>query len=342
MTMKLKSKLSVFYKCLSYKLFKIRTPLLVSLSVTGRCNLKCPYCYINVYNREPVEMSFEELCRIIDEFYSMGTRIFFLQGGEPMLRKDIVDIVRYIKAKDCYCSISTNGTISKYIPSLSGLVDHLEISLDGPREVNDKSRGKGVYEKILQTAGIAVEQGIKFHFHTVLNVHNYEEESIKHVSDLAKKYKAYMTACFATPSGYDNNQEFISQVTFDKIKDGYRLLMKLKKEGCAIGNSQNALDHALKWPIAHTEVGFKHNLPSSYDWQCLHGRLTAWLDHEGWLYPCTRAFGREDFRENIYEIGVREAWRKLSRLECVDCGTSSDLTYLFSLRLENLLKIKKY
>ena len=340
--MKLKSKFFVFNKCLSHKLFKIRTPLLVSLSVTGRCNLRCPYCYINVYNRDPVEMSFEELCKVIDEFYNLGTRIFFLQGGEPMVRKDIVDIVRYIKDKDCYCSISTNGTISKYIASLGNLVDHLEISLDGPSEVNDKSRGKGVYDKVVRAARMAMENRIKFHFHTVLNMYNFDVENIKHVADLAKEYKAYVTACFATPSGYENNREFISQVSFDKVKEGYRALIRLKKEGYVIGNSLNALNHALNWPISHTEVGFKSNLPASYDWQCLHGRLTAWLDHEGWLYPCTRAFGREDFRENIHESGVREAWAKLSRLDCVDCGTSSDLTYLFSLRLENLLKIKKY
>lgn len=335
------AKFHTLSKCLRYKLRRVRTPLLVSLSVTGRCNLRCPYCYINVYSREPSEMSFEMLCRHIDDFYRLGARIFFVQGGEPMLRKDIVDVVRYIKAKDCYCSMSTNGTIHKPIPALQCL-DHLELSLDGPPEVNDKTRGQGVFKKTIEAAKIAREHGIRFHFHSVLNIHNMEENHIKHVANLAKEYGTYMTACFATASGYNNNQEFISAVTDEKVKEGYRLLIRLKKGGFPINNSFHALNHALSWPVSYNEIGFQGNLPSGYKIRCLHGRLTVWLDHEGWLYPCTVAFGREDLRENVNQDGVAGAWERLSKLECLDCGIASDITFLFGLRFENLLRIKDY
>jgi MoaA/NifB/PqqE/SkfB family radical SAM enzyme len=335
------NKFFVFNKCLRYKFFKERIPLLVSLSVTGRCNLKCPYCYINASGRKPTESTLKTLCGYIDDFYSLGTRIFFLQGGEPLLRNDIVELASYIKAKGCYCSITTNGTIHKPIPELT-MLDHLEFSLDGPPEVNDKTRGKGVFEKTVQAAKVAKKFGITFHFHTVLNVHNITEKDVKYVANLAKKFDTYMTACFATASGFENNQKFISAVSDKKIKKGYRMLIRLKKQGYPIYNSFHALNHALDWPISHNEIGFEDNLPSDYKMQCVHGRLAAWLDHEGWLYPCTLAFGREGFRENINRYGIKGAWKRLAKLKCKDCGIASDIPYLFGLKLENLLKIKKY
>lgn len=341
--MSLLDKISIGTSCLKYKLFGERTPLLVSLSVTGRCTLKCPYCYINVYNREPVDISFETLCKHIDDFFDMGTRIFFVQGGEPMVRKDIVDLVRYIKKKGCYVSISTNGTISEHIPKLKGLVDHIEFSLDGTPEINDKSRGKGTYEKIIKSAKIAKENNIALHFHSVLNIHNAEEDQIKFVASLAKEYGTFFTACFATSSGYENNQAFIGMVPDEKQKDIYRLLIRMKKEGYPVGITDYALNHALNWPINYNEIGFSHNLPKNYKNRCSHGRLTAWFDHEGWLYPCTLAFGREEFMENVNELGVREAWKRLKKLKCVDCGVASDITSLFDLRFESIINaFKKY
>lgn len=341
--MSLLGKVPIGISCLKYKLFKTRTPLLVSLSVTGRCNLKCPYCYINVYNREPVDLSFEKLCKYIDDFYELGTRIFFLQGGEPMVRKDIVDLVGYIKKKGCYASISTNGTISEHIVKLKGLIDHIEFSLDGPPEVTDRSRGKGVYDKVIHSANVAKENGIKFHLHSVLNIYNCEEEQIKAMARLATGYGTYFTACFATSSGYENNQEFIGMIPDDKQKEIYRLLIRLKKEGYPVGVTDYALNHALNWPIRHNEIGFSDNLPKDYRNRCSHGRLTAWFDHEGWLYPCTLAFGREEFRENVNELGIKEAWRRLEKLKCVDCGVASDITSLFDLKLESIINaFKKY
>lgn len=343
--MSLSNKITTGLIAFQYKCFKKRAPLLVSLSVTGRCNLKCPYCYINVYSREPIEPSLETISKYVDEFCSLGTKIFLLQGGEPMIRKDIVDLVRYIKNKDCYVYISTNGTISKPIMELEGLIDHIEFSIDGPPEINDKTRGVGIFNRTIHAAKIAKENGIKFHFHSVLNIYNIGEEHIKFMANLAKEYGTYFTACFASSSGYDNNQKFIHQVPDEKQKEIYRLLIKMKKEGYPIGASYYALNHALNWPIKYNEIGFKDNLPSSYKERCTHGRLTVWFDHEGWLYPCTLAFGREEFRENVNELGIKEAWKRLAKLECIDCGIATDITSIFNLRLESIMDIlfhKKY
>jgi MoaA/NifB/PqqE/SkfB family radical SAM enzyme len=289
-----------------------------------------------------MEMSLEDLRRHIDNFYLLGTRIFFLQGGEPFLRKDIGDLVAYIKSKGCYCSISTNGTIHSRLYDVRG-VDHIEFSLDGPPGINDKTRGVGAFEKTLQAASIAKQCGYAYHFHSVLNVHNMAEENVRYVARLAQDRGTYMTACFAMASGFDNNRSFIGEVEDALIKEGYRMLLRLQREGLPIHNSRLALEHALHWPLPYGEIGYEANLGGlGYKERCIHGRLTAWLDHDGWLYPCTIAFGREHLRTKIEDGGVRAAWDRLAGLTCVDCGIASDLTYLFGLRIENLLKIKDY
>lgn len=338
----LEQKIKMGVTALKYKCFGTKTPLLVSLSITGKCNLHCPYCYINIYKRKMTEPTLTELKKQIDNFYKLGTRIFFLQGGEPMIRKDIVELTKYVKSKGCYVSITSNGTINHFIPKLKGIVDHIEFSLDGPPEVNDKTRGPGVFNRTLESARIAQENGIKFHFHCVLNKYNSSKKQLLFLSNLATNMNTFFTACFATSSGFDNNPEFIGEVLDDTQKKVYRLLIKMKEEGHPLGVSNFALKHALNWPLKYSQIGDKTNLPKGYKQQCVHGRLAAWVDHDGWIYPCTRAFGREEYRENIKKLGVKNAWEKLSsKISCVDCGVASDITSIFNFNLESVLDVLK-
>jgi len=334
------NKVKMGLTALRYKCFNTKVPLLVSISITGKCNLRCPYCYINISKRKMTEPSFSELCQQIDDFYRLGTRIFFLQGGEPMIRNDIVDLVRHIKQKNCYVSITSNGTIDRHIPKLKNLIDHIEFSLDGPPDVNDKTRGPGVFDKTVQSAKIAKKHGIKFHFHCVLNKYNSDSQQILFISKLAKKMGTFFTACFATSSGFDNNPDFINEIPDKKQKEIYQFLLKIKAEGHPLGVSNFALRHALNWPLKYFQIGDKKNLPSNYKSRCVHGRLAAWVDHDGWLYPCTRAFGRSDFRENIKNQSIDKAWKKLSsKLKCLDCGVASDISSIFNFTPESIIDV---
>lgn len=146
-------------------------PLLVNLEITKRCNLKCIHCdirkthetYSDIINKE---FSTSEVKEIIDSLKSFGTKYISISGGEPFLRKDIFELIEYIKNTGMGLHISTNGLlitkeVAKRINDLG--LNTVSISLDAVSpELHDEIRGvKGSFEK-------AVE-GIK-------NLVNYEDK----------------------------------------------------------------------------------------------------------------------------------------------------------------------
>src|SRR3989338_7667582 len=88
-----------------------RTPLVVVLNVTFRCNLRCGYCYGQYFGRKDKDFTTEELLGLIDDLGKMGTRSITLGGGEPLMRDDIEKIVKQIKSMGIECGFNTNGLL---------------------------------------------------------------------------------------------------------------------------------------------------------------------------------------------------------------------------------------
>ena len=81
----------------------------INLRVTARCNEECVFCYRGKLS-EP-ELSTEEIKLVIDMLYGQGFKGLRISGGEPLLRKDIVDIVRYAAEKEFVTQLATNGNM---------------------------------------------------------------------------------------------------------------------------------------------------------------------------------------------------------------------------------------
>jgi len=141
-------------------------PLLVNLEITKRCNLRCIHCdirktpetYNDIINKE---FSTSEVKEIIDSLKSLGTKYISISGGEPFLRKDIFELIDYIKNAGMGLHISTNGLliteeVAKRIND-SGL-NTVSISLDAASpELHDEIRGvKGSFEKAVEAIKILV------------------------------------------------------------------------------------------------------------------------------------------------------------------------------------------
>ena len=60
-----------------------------------RCNLHCSHCYSASVDKDfPGELSFAQICSVMDDLHAFGVRALILSGGEPLLRPDIFDIAR--------------------------------------------------------------------------------------------------------------------------------------------------------------------------------------------------------------------------------------------------------
>lgn len=130
---------------------KSLVPLRYFFELTYRCNLQCPYCYVGE-DRNKEELSTQDWFNIIDQipFYSFVT----LVGGEPLIRKDFIDILMKTSRKTMgKLNVVSNGIlindeiIDAFIKSKMML---LSVSLDGYGKNHDINRAKdGIWEKIM-------------------------------------------------------------------------------------------------------------------------------------------------------------------------------------------------
>lgn len=128
----------------------VSIPWLVLVDPTSACNLKCTGCWSAEYGHL-IQLSYEDLDRIVTEGEELGIHAWLMTGGEPLIRK--ADILKLAEAHP-YSSfhIFTNGTLiddafCEEVVRLGNIAP--SISLEGFEEVNDLRRGKGVFQKVM-------------------------------------------------------------------------------------------------------------------------------------------------------------------------------------------------
>jgi len=99
------------------------------------------------------DLSFEQIRHMLEDARDLGCEWLDLTGGEPLMRKDILDIIASATSLGLKVSMCTNGTlIDEHTAERlleAGLVT-VVVSLEGPRELNDALRGGGNYEKTMR------------------------------------------------------------------------------------------------------------------------------------------------------------------------------------------------
>ena len=149
-------------------------------NMTRRCNLKCVHCYAQALEQEGTdEISTEQGKAIIDDLSSFGAPVMLFSGGEPLVRKDLVELAHYATGKGMRAVISTNGTLitkakAKELKEVG--LSYVGISLDGGEEVHDKFRAvPGSFKKALQGIENCQAEGLKVGLRFTINKRNVQE-----------------------------------------------------------------------------------------------------------------------------------------------------------------------
>ncbi len=125
------------------------------LHVTDRCNLHCLGCYSFVDSRnEKKDLSTNDFFYILLSLREAGIKKLVISGGEPFLRRDLGEILRYGK-EVCniqYITVITNGTLdfSLYESSIP-YMDEINVSVDGFNKDTEFIRDKGIMPKVIET-----------------------------------------------------------------------------------------------------------------------------------------------------------------------------------------------
>ena len=167
-------------------------PFLIA-SITSKCNLHCAGCYSRcnhaTVDAEPVsQLTSREWFRIFDEADDLGISFILLAGGEPMLRRDIIEAAG--KKPGILFPIFTNGTFmdKRYFELFDQCRNLIPImSIEGEKEITDARRGAGIYDRLIANMDELHRRGLIFGASVTVTTQNIREVSsdafLKKLSD---------------------------------------------------------------------------------------------------------------------------------------------------------------
>lgn len=143
--------------------YNCNIPWLILFDPTSACNLHCVGCWSGTYGHKN-NMTFEDMDKIVTEGKALGTYLYFMTGGEPMVRwKDIKRLAE--KHSECEFAMFSNSTlinedVCKDVVRL-GNVTYL-LSIEGSPDTNDARRGEGHYAAVMNAMDLFKKYGIVF------------------------------------------------------------------------------------------------------------------------------------------------------------------------------------
>jgi MoaA/NifB/PqqE/SkfB family radical SAM enzyme len=318
-------KIKALGSLIKVRLFRNNTPLAVRFQLTNRCTLRCQYC--TLWKTQKEDLSTEQIVKIIGDLGTLGTKRISLSGGEPLLRKDIEEIVDACWQNRIYPEMNSNGTLVPQKQKIIEKLDFLKLSLDGPEDIHDSIRGKGSYRQVIAAAEIAYEGGVRFGFACTLTQHNLS--GISHVLEMAKQFGTI--AAFQPFKKMYKECEDIEHLTpgknaFQKV---IRYLIEEKQKGNKhIRNSERALKHIYHWPEYEQLT-------------CWAGKIFCIIDVNGDVIPCDR-MDEPVTAINCLSCGVSEAIKDMPTIKCRGCGFCGalELNYLMNYRFDILASLK--
>ncbi|NDY94287.1 GTP 3',8-cyclase MoaA [Wenzhouxiangella limi] len=296
------------------------------ISVMDRCNFRCPYCMPeDKYDRhfqflhKSERLSFAEIVRLSRLFVERGVTKLRLTGGEPLLRRDLVDLVGELSLIDGVedLALTTNGImLPQHAAALKAAgLDRVTVSFDSldPDIFRMLSGGRGSPEQVLDGIDAAVEAGLTpVKINTVIQrgvndetVHNLLERF--RGTGVVVRFIEFMDV--GTLNDWDENQLVPSAELLERIEQRWPMEP-------LDANYRGEVAQRYRYADGQGEIGFISSVTQPFCGDCTRARLSS----EGSLYTCLFANKGTDLRGPLRE-GVDDAtlgqiidgiWRKRS------------------------------
>jgi len=284
------------------------------LKVTNRCNLACPYCYAESGNTPLVKenLGVEDVDRILAEASGLGLEKIVITGGEPFLHKDIIEILKTAKSYGAVQAL-TNGTVfnEEVFTEAVKHVDIMQFSIDSHRsDVNERTRGRGSFEKTLETVKFVSELDFKNIVFSMTptpdNMENIVEMIDFSIKNGARRLhiNRYCPAGRATRYGDFDVEKFYEQI--DKAYGHFsRLFMNARRSSKPLDFS---IDVAGDFSLSIFRKNKKFNCG-------LKSTLLS-IEANGDVYPCSALHVPEMLLGNIHRESLEEIYKKESSVCC--------------------------
>lgn len=247
------------------------------ISITDRCNLRCVYCMpeegIDCLKHEEI-LSFEEIYRIVKAASTLGVKKIKLTGGEPLVRRNMVELVRLLKekAKMEQVTLTTNGVL---LPAMAHSlkkagITAINISLDTLDEeqftaITRRNRLKDV----LDGMKACIQEGIPVKINCV-PVREFNDDQLMDIARLAKDYPVSVRFIEMMPIGYGKEHAPISN---DEILERLEQTFgKATKSSKVYGNGPAVY---YEFPNFKKGIGFISAISHEFCSTCNRVRLTS-------------------------------------------------------------------
>jgi radical SAM protein with 4Fe4S-binding SPASM domain len=271
-------------------------PETVFWDITARCNLRCSHCYYTDESAAMKELSTNEIRRGIDELAAFGVANLVVSGGEPMLRKDALEIVSH--AAGCSfadVSLVTNGTLidNHAATTLKKTGVSVQVSIDGDTApLHDAIRGReGAFDSAVNGIKLLQEEGVPVSVCTVASTMNVDKipAIIALMQELhvdAHRVQGIM------PMGRGRSNEKQLRLTPTRMK---RLSQFLESQSVPVASYTFTLKDPPSDPVCFDESG-----------ACAAATSCCSINPEGNVVPCTHFWGIR--ADNLRHYSFRWIW----------------------------------
>lgn len=241
------------------------------IEVVNYCNLKCAHCYGVFEKRKTI--SLEDFQTYVKQLYELGVTRLTISGGEPMLLGNALipylEVARAEKMR--HVTIVSNGTIDSVDYSrILTLADRFQISIDGDKDVHDKIRGCGNYDKSLKTLFQLVKLDPS-KVNIMMALHSGNFTSLQHVYQLAFDNHVKFAIEVVTPCGRGSSIVVLSNAQLDILKK-------------FLGDYNISCNDPLCFCDSNFKEFFNQNLLSG----CAAGVSAICIGSDGTIFPCAR------------------------------------------------------
>ena len=273
---------------------RIKKPgIRVGLDVTGRCNLRCRHCFACT---EEKELDTDQLLALVDQLPDVNAHKIILTGGEPLLRRDIEQVVELATARNLGVDLNTNLSLLTYERASrlrrAGL-DEISTSIDGLSEYHDWfRRAPGNFGRVVAGIRLAIDLGYEVDVHGVCTGGNlaHSADVIDLCAELGVSSYTLLAVVPPSLSARGRGDSLFSLQPRDKIA----LWQILRRKRAEYGQQM---------PIRTIDI-FEHPTDAG----CTMAEQVAGITPTGKVLPCLLAKYKPGAEENLETSRLRDVW----------------------------------
>lgn len=202
----------------------LNLPMSITLQVTRKCNLKCIYCSEDAQLTEPTN---EMIRQMIDNI--VGIERVIVAGGEPTLRRDLPEILDYLKEKKFpVVSIASNAVLidKDFAVKLARSLDYADITIDGTPKIHNKIRGQ--FDKVVKGINNLKDAGVPISIVNVLLSDNVKD--VIAVCRMAEQFNARKLKILSPIRKGRGSSILDKRLSSDKLADIFNTIKKTKEK----------------------------------------------------------------------------------------------------------------